>query len=235
MNEYVISPELNSTGLVSAGSNNKETVIKAVKAASFLTGGLLGMGMRAVSSLSSSAVTIGTVKDLKKYTNCHAAQGNTWLSNVAYVEHPRLPGHLIQKSMYRDYMIRELMADVAGYIMDNFTLKRLTIGLVESFSGNAQASVPIKEYNPDASISGSLNREYVNNYINTTKTGFFKKKKHLWINDYPDVKVAVSSGSQSFEKTEKINISASFNIAVNDVKALFSGQRELTFYISYSV
>ena len=28
MNEYVISPELNSTGLVSAGSNNKETVIK---------------------------------------------------------------------------------------------------------------------------------------------------------------------------------------------------------------
>lgn len=235
MNEYIISPELNNTGLVSAGTNNQETALKAVKAASFLAGGLLGMGMRAVASLSSSTITIGTVKELKKYTNCHASQGNKWVSNIAYVEHPRLPGNLIQKKLYRDYMIRELMADIAGYIMDNYTLQRLTIGLVESMGGDANVAIPIENYNPDATISCKINRQYVNNYVGTTKTGFFKKKKHLWINDYPDVKVAVESGTRSFEKIEKINVSASFNISVSDIKAMFSGQNELLFYISYII
>lgn len=223
MNEYIISPDLNDNRLVSAGSSNE------LKTRSILSGGVIGFF---ASAFSSNTIMIETIGTLKKYHNCHEAQGNKWLSGLAYVEHPRKPGYLIQKNLYKDYMVREMMADIAGYIMDYYTLQSLTIGLVETLVGNGDVTVPTEEYNSKAQIHCQLNRQYVDHFVNTRKIGFFKKR-HLWINDYPDVKIAVESGSQSFEKIEKISISGSFNIGVNDIKGLFDGQKELQFYIAY--
>jgi len=150
---------------------------------------------------------IESTEELSRFKNCIKEQ---WKTGVMYVEHPYIPNALIEASLYKDFIIREMVADVANYITDNMAVSRLTIGLVSKIGGKADAKISVKKINADATIDCNLAKDYMFS-IENAKKGISEGKTYLWIEKFPDVISAIEHASERMEIVKKV----AFNLALS--------------------
>ena len=161
MDKYVIVEEPVEKSKVNVG----KTVLKSVVLSHF---GLIG------ALATTKILNDNDLKNAKKITLLQAsnfinASNSDWKLNAIYVEHPRRSNMLIPVKEYKDYILREMVADIANYIQDNIMISRLTIGIVSSFNNGLGATIPVHEINANAKIDCKVARDYVVNYIGSSK------------------------------------------------------------------
>ncbi len=225
MDKYVIVEEPVEKSKVNVG----KTVLKSVVLSHF---GLIG------ALATTKILNDNDLKNAKKITLLQAsnfinASNSDWKLNAIYVEHPRRSNMLIPIKEYKDYILREMVADIANYIQDNIIISRLTIGIVSSFNSSLGATIPVHEINANAKIDCKVARDYVVNYIGSSKMN--KNSDYVWIDKFPDVKSAVTHNVNEFEVIKETSIDLNVNAnASNTVSGAFSTEKKMKFYISYS-
>ncbi len=177
-----------------------------------------------------SVTKITTVDELCKYHNCIS---NEWKTKVLYVEHPHRKGVLIEAALYKDYILREMVADVSNYIMDHLDLSKLVVGLIVSDNGNAKVKVPVEQVNAEAAIKCSLNKNYLFSVCDTHAVPT-DGAKYIWISQFPDIIAAVRHGSGKMEVRKKIALDLDVGVGAGKASANADRKKEHEFYISYS-
>ena len=225
MDKYVIVEEPVEKSKVNVG----KTVLKSVVLSHF---GLIG------ALATTKILNDNDLKNAKKITLLQAsnfinASNSDWKLNAIYVEHPRRSNMLIPVKEYKDYILREMVADIANYIQDNIMISRLTIGMVSSFNNGLGATIPVHEINANAKIDCKVARDYVVNYIGSSKMN--KNGDYVWIDKFPDVKSAVTHNVNEFEVIKETSIDLNINASISDtISGAISAEKKMKFYISYS-
>lgn len=225
MDKYVIVEEPVEKSKVNVG----KTVLKSVVLSHF---GLIG------ALATTKILNDNDLKNAKKITLLQAsnfinASNSDWKLNAIYVEHPRRSNMLIPIKEYKDYILREMVADIANYIQDNIIISRLTIGIVSSFNSSLGATIPVHEINANAKIDCKVARDYVVNYIGSSKMN--KNSDYVWIDKFPDVKSAVMHNVNEFEVIKETSIDLNINASISDtISGAISAEKKMKFYISYS-
>lgn len=175
---------------------------------------------------------ITSPEQLRQYKNCIS---RNWKTNVLYVEHPYMENVLIEAALYKNYILRDMVADIANYIMDHLELSKIVIGLVSAKHGESKFTVPVSNVNAEAHIKCNLSTKYMfsmkNTHINPNS-----KYEYTWINQFPDVIAAVEHKAGSYEVCDAVqmNLEAGINAGV-----LFSGaakgEKDYEFYIAYDI
>ena len=225
MDKYVIVEEPVEKSKVNVG----KTVLKSVVLSHF---GLIG------ALATTKILNDNDLKNAKKITLLQAsnfinASNSDWKLNAIYVEHPRRSNMLIPVKEYKDYILREMVADIANYIQDNIMISRLTIGIVSSFNNGLGATIPVHEINANAKIDCKVARDYVVKYIGSSKMN--KNGDYVWIDKFPDVKSAVTHNVNEFEVIKETSIDLNINASISDtISGAISAEKKMKFYISYS-
>ena len=225
MDKYVIVEEPVEKSKVNVG----KTVLKSVVLSHF---GLIG------ALATTKILNDNDLKNAKKITLLQAsnfinASNSDWKLNAIYVEHPRRSNMLIPVKEYKDYILREMVADIANYIQDNIMISRLTIGIVSSFNNGLGATIQVHEINANAKIDCKVARDYVVNYIGSSKMN--KNVDYVWIDKFPDVKSAVTHNVNEFEVIKETSIDLNINASISDtISGAISAEKKMKFYISYS-
>lgn len=83
-------------------------------------------GAMILSELASKDIkTITSLEELDTFS-CSESE---WNKECIYIEHPIIPKRLIEARVYKDYILKELMAEIFDYITDNIAVKKIVLGL----------------------------------------------------------------------------------------------------------
>lgn len=180
-------------------------------------------------------------------SNFKNLSGKEWNSKKEYVSHPINKNSFIERDCYKDFILREIMNDVVNYILDNFGVSFLTVGLVTNANTSSNfdlgLSIPIVKINANAKINVSISQKY-----SFTGTGYeksFTKHNYTWVDKFPEVITAVEHNAKSFERVESVENSlfTGFGLSSHSVVSpLFdcdasysrSSNNDLYIYISYT-
>ena len=172
-----------------------------------------------------------TIRDMDRYINSSNAE---WKENVVYIEHPRRNKVLIPINEYKEYILREMVSDIANYIQDNLRVSKLTIGIVASFNAGLGANISVKEINADAKIKCKLAKDYLVNYEESTKT--ISRHKYIWIDKFPDIKTAVEHKNKKFEVVKDSTLDFGIKANIMEKAGIDGlGGKKYKFYISYQL
>lgn len=207
---------------------NKESITALVKQAPILAAGVVPAAAVLAVTLKTKATPL-SVSQAQHFTNATNAD---WKVGALYAEHPRKNQFLIPYNDYDDYIKREIAADVASYIMDHLHTKRILVSFVAARHAGANASIEVKKINADAKLSCDIEKSYVVQFEEGTRS--LNAHEYLWIDRFPDVKVAVEHQSRQFEAINDISIEliADAKIA-KTIHAGVTGQKKLRLYVSY--
>lgn len=169
---------------------------------------------------------------LSKAEHLVNATNADWRINHFYIEHPRRNQILIPIFDYNDFIKREIVADIANYIMDHFSVKKLVIGIVSKGKAGADAAIPVKNINVDAAISCNLEKDFYVKFENSQKPDI--GHEYYWIDCFPEIKAAVEHKSKAFEtiKINAVELMASAN-AAKKIGVKLVSNKKLQLYISY--
>lgn len=182
--------------------------------------------------MSQDIVRIESDEELSEYVNCLA---DDWKKNCIYIEHPILKKHLIEARQYKDYIIREMMADIADYITDHIAVKKIVVGLMSKSTLEAKAEIPINTVVSDANISGSLSKDY-HFVMSDVPQSIEEEKYHIWIRNYPDLVTAVNKMAGKLEIVQKIDVELDAGLGLKSVitgKLGMKATSSFEFYINY--
>lgn len=169
-----------------------------------------------------------TFSETNKYTN---ATGADWSMGVLYAEHPRRNKELISLKEYKEFVLREMISDIANYIMDHISVSKMVIGTVSSLKIGANAKSS-KQYDAEATIDCKLNSEYTFTCERTEPSG--KQHEYIWIDRFPDVKAAVEHKSNKLEIIKSTDLEGDLGVNLTDLfKANVLGGKKVKFYINY--
>lgn len=164
--------------------------------------------------------------------------GGNWQFGTNYLSHPVLKNEFIEASRYKDFILREILNDISGFILDHFAIENLAIGIVQEYNSTREGgfSISVKNINANANYDLQISSEYNVSFRGLEKSK--NPKKHIWIDNFPEVKMAVEHNAKGFERVEKLNsvISASINAEFVAFGANVNGKNSdsLSVYISYS-
>ena len=179
-------------------------------------------------SLSSQAISLPW-SETCFYTNGTNAE---WKIGALYAEHPRRNHVLIPVGEYKEYIKREMVADIANYIMDHLSVKRLVIGVVSSNKAKANADIPVSEVNVNASINCNIERNYIARYEDVRCSAFMHE--YFWIDRFPDVRSAVEHQTKRFEVINETSVELEVGAKVAEkIGGAFNKEKKLQLYISY--
>ena len=186
------------------------------------------------SVLDGKTYSITEIKE-KKFKNL---SGERWLPNCKYVSHPMNPKNYIEESCFKDFILREMLNDVANYILDNFGVSILAIGIVvnKDYHGELGMAIPVCNINTEAKLNVSVSQDYT-----VRGTGYEKsrvKHEYTWIKKFPEIRTAVEHNAKTFERIETVNSNLiaglGFNSSVFGAKAEYNQSKKLSIYISYT-
>ena len=236
MNRYIITSSVN-TKLVKA-----EDVIWA--GASQAIPAVIGVapfaGIAALAPLAAVAVArdmkdtsitkITSLEQLSQYKNCISPE---WKPNVIYVEHPHRQNVLIEASLYKDYILREMVSDVANYISDHLDLSKMVIGLITSGRANAKVNVPVQEVNADATLKCNLDKNYIYS-VNDTRAIVVDDANYVWMGLFPDIVSAVEHQAGKMEIRKKISMNLDVNAGLGKgIGGAIGAKKDYEFYVTY--
>ena len=185
-------------------------------------------GLALYKKLSTQAVSL-PISQAWLYQNATNAD---WKIKALYVEHPRRKQVLIPLKEYNDYIKREMVADIADYIMDHVPAKEVVIGIVSSRSAGADAVVEVCDVNANANLSCKIERKYIVRYEGATSSN--PKYEYTWIDQFPDVKSAVEHQTKRFEVINEAAVEMNAEVSVTEkVKSTFKKEKKLQLYISF--
>ena len=179
-------------------------------------------------SLSTQAVSL-PISQAWLYQNATNAD---WKLKALYVEHPRRKQVLIPFKEYNDYIKREMVADIADFIMDHVPAKEVVIGIVSSRNVGADAVVAVCDVNANANLSCKIERKYIVRYEGAASSN--PKYEYTWIDQFPDVKSAVEHQVKHFEVINEaaVELNAEFSVP-EKVRSAFKKEKKLQLYISF--
>ena len=182
-----------------------------------------------------AGISIITLKQAKRFIN---ASNSEWKVNHIYYKHPRNDNILIFHKDYKDYLIREMVADIANYIQDHIPVTRLIIGIVSSNKNKLQGTVSTQELNAKATIKCHLDEKYIVNYGERVSNKE-PKSDYIWIDKFPDIKSAVEHNNMEFESSKEVDIEFNLDIGVSVALGLlgnikFYHKKKEALYIYYS-
>ena len=247
MNKYIITDEVNTSqikpeDILWAGAGAAKAAAGAAGSRRFhrrlppfavlLSGqGERSAAMAAALAMRDKSITkITTVKQLERYHNCISDE---WKTKVVYVEHPHRKGVLIEATLYKDYILREMVADISNYIMDHLDLSKLVIGLIVSDKGNAKVKVPVEQVNAEATIKCNLNKNYLFSVCDTHAIPS-DEEKYVWISQFPDIIAAVKHGSGKMEVRKKVTLDLDVGAGLGKAKLGAGAKKNFEFYITYT-
>ena len=184
----------------------------------------------AVVELLSKEANVLRLSETEDFIN---ATNSDWKINGLYAEHPRRTHILIPVFDYNDYIKREMVADIANYIMDHLAVKKLVIGIVASNEAGAEACISVEKINLGATVSCNLERDYYVKYESAEKSG--AEHEYIWVDRFPDIKTAVDHKSKTFEviNANEVELIAAVN-AAGKIGAKAVKSKSVKLYISYS-
>lgn len=171
----------------------------------------------------------------KKFKN---VSGEKWIPGCSYISHPINTNHYIEKNCFKDYILREMLNDVVNYILDNFGVSLLVVGIVvnKDFNGELGVSIPVCNINSEAKLNISVSQDYTVRGTEYEKSKI--KHEYTWIKKFPEIKTAVEHNAKSFERIENIDSSLTaslgFDVPYSDINASCSQNKKLSIYISYT-
>lgn len=184
----------------------------------------------ALAAKDNSITKITSVDQLRQFKNCIT---NEWKTKTIYIEHPHRKNVLIEAALYKDYILREMVADIANYITDHLDLSKLVIGLVSSSRANAKVNIPVQELNADATMKCNLDKNYIFS-ISDSHANPPENSSYVWISMFPDIISAVEHGSGKMEVrktvTMDLDIHAGLGKAVGGVVGV---KDKYEFYVTY--
>lgn len=193
---------------------------------------LFSSTIRTVYNLAKSVndvAVINTSQILKSFTNY---KGESWIHDIVYVEHPRMPKVLIPESEFKNLLLREVISDISNYILDNLSVAELTFGVVSSSGGGIGASFPVNQVNANAKINCQIAKSYYHHVTDTVRTNH--KRNYIWIDVFPEIKSAVEHGAGSMENIIKSSFNFSAELGIADmIKGSLGMNKNMEFYISY--
>lgn len=192
-------------------------------------GGAIAGAMILKEMLDNDCEEISTLSELDKYS----CVGTEWKKNCVYVEHPKVSKRLIEASLYKDYILKELMSEIFSYITDSISVKRIVLGLETKNMLKGTASVPIDQLVAEASVKGSLNSNYICKLENIECSNI-EGREYYWIKYYPDIVAAVQKKAGKLEIEQSIKMDLEVGGGVKDImKGAFKSEKEYNFYIYY--
>ena len=220
MNKYIIVKN-------DENSDISKKVFKVIKNTTMISLGGAFAAKKIVDDINAKEITISQANDFINGSN------SDWKLGAIYIEHPRKNKVLIPIKEYKDFILREMVADIANYIQDNIKVSRLTIGIVSSFNSGLGSTIPVNNLNVDAKINCKIAKDYVVNYVGSSKTKI--RSNYIWIDKFPDVKVAVSHDVAEFEVIKETSIELNVGANLSDtIKGSISSENKMKFYISYA-
>lgn len=186
--------------------------------------------LKGLNKIDPNLKTINT-DEANRYIN---ASNSDWKFDTIYIEHPRKNNVLIPLNEYKDFILRQMVGDIADYIQDNMRVSRLTIGIVSSFKLGLGATIPVQSINTNAKINCEIAKDYVVNYT-SSKLVNKGKSTYVWIDKFPDVKSAVTHDVCEFEaiKETSVDLDVGINIPSEQLSGSFTGGKKMKFYIFY--
>ncbi len=172
---------------------------------------------------------ITSIDELKEFKNGISGE---WKKKTIYVKHPCFNNVLLEAGLYKDFILREMVADIADYISDHLDLSSLVIGIVASGKGSAKVKIPVQEINPGASLKCELDKNYLYSVFDTHAIAP-EKTDYVWINQFPDVKSAVLHGAGKMEITKKASFDLDVKIGAEKANVAAKADKGQEFYISY--
>ena len=68
---------------------------------------------------------------------------------------------------YKDYILREMVSDIANYIIDHLSPQKITIGIVSNKGIGAAAPIPVEEIVIDAKLHCNISSSYCIDFENS--------------------------------------------------------------------
>ena len=236
MNRFIITDEVNTKliqpeDVLCVGSSSALETAKGYLPWMTFPEMLLSASVAAVRALRDKAITkITTVEQLRLYKNCVSDE---WKTKVVYIEHPHRNGVLIESSLYKDYILREMVSDISNYIMNHLDLSKMVIGQVVSGKGYAKVKVPVNQLNAEATIECSLNKNYVFS-VSDTHVIPSDEEKYVWINQFPDIISAVKHCSRTMEMCKSVALALDVGLGYGPATVNAGAKKNYDFYISYT-
>lgn len=164
--------------------------------------------------------------------------GERWIPNCKYVSHPMKPNEYIEEPCFKDFILREMLNDVVNYILDNFGVSTLVVGIVvnKDYHGELGVAIPVCNINAEAKLNVSISQDYT-----VRGTGYEKsrvKHEYTWIKKFPEIRTAVEHNAKTFERIENVDSSLSASLGFNSLafgtNAEYNQNKKLSIYISYA-
>lgn len=231
MNKYRISKEVDieeSSCKVGEKPNSVNALAKSLFAVPLIAAPVVS-AIALTQMMDKDIKEIKTVEELSEYSCVE----DSWKKDCIYVEHPRIPKLLIEASVYKDFILKNMMAEIFDYITDRIAVKKIVLGLENKGKMKVGASVPINSLVADAKITGSLNSSYVSTMENVSCTND-DNKEYPWLKYYPDIVAAVkkNAGKMEIKQSIKMNLEVGLGLS-GAIKGAFSAEQEYSFYVYY--
>ncbi|MDO5445910.1 MAG: hypothetical protein Q4F31_09870 [Eubacteriales bacterium] len=237
MNKYIITNSVrfselknmeHSAATISGNSVFRAEVPELLKAAA---GGIPALGVYAIKYMADNAVIkIHSAAELISYKN---ALPTDWKKNTLYIEHPLCRKVLIEASVYKDYILREMVADITNYVADHLDLQKYVIGLVASNHHRADACINVKDIDAEASMNIQLNKNYFM-ALQDSHANENPERDYIWISRFPDIISAVEHKSGRMEVVKKIALDLDANVGMmKKMNAGIKAEKQYEFYIKY--
>ena len=151
--------------------------------------------------------------------------------NTIYVAHPRKTNAFLRADDYKDYILREMVSDIANYIMDHLSPEKIAIGIISDKEIGAAAPIPIENIVVDAKLHCNLSSNYFINFENSTAKS--TTSEYVWIDKFPDVKAAVEHQVEKMEVIKETSVNLNAEVAANGLFAMLKASSKIKFYIYY--
>ena len=236
MKKYMIAEEINTNGMAPKEVlwEGTQSLAPISKLAPNVGGaaGILNAGIQFLAKKFNKEIItyINSAEQLSLYKN---AISDSWRTNIVYVEHPYADKVLVEASQFKDYVLRDMVADLTDYIASQFDVKRLVVGRVVGKHVSAEATVKTIDLNPEAKILRTLDCSY-NCVLYNAKATPSCRPNHTWVNLFPDVISAVSHQAESYENQININMDLNVDFGLPEkLKGAFGAKSGYSFYITY--
>lgn len=172
-----------------------------------------------------------TFDQAKHYIN---AANTEWNPRQVYFEHPLKSNILIPKEIYKDYVLGEMVSDIASYIMDHLPITELTVGIVSSKKAGLGASINVKKITAHTKFNCELAKKYISHFENCEQIK--TKDEYYWIMRFPELKAAIEHNAKVYDNVRETTLE--LDVDVNIAKKIggrISGSKVVQLFINYKV
>lgn len=176
------------------------------------------------------AYSLDTLKS-QNVINLSSPDKHVWDLHAIYVAHPRRANAFLRVEDYKDYILREMVSDIANYIIDHLSPQKITIGIVSNKGIGAAAPIPVEDIVIDAKLHCNISSSYCIDFENSTARS--TASEYVWIDKFPDVKSAVEHQAEKMEIIKETSVNLNAEAAASGLSAMLKINSKVKFYIYY--